>query len=261
MTTRRTTGRATQLREATAAEPAAPAGGPAVFGGFPEAATAFYEGLEADNSKTYWADHKATYEQAVLAPMLALLATLEPEFGAAKLFRPYRDVRFSADKSPYKTHQGAVVGTGTAQGTLYVQLSADGLMLGGGCYVMSKDQLVRYRAAIEDDVPGRRLEAVVAGLREQGFELAGERLQRAPRGVDPSHPRVELLRHKGIAALQNHGAPGWLATPEAAERIADGWRAVSPLNAWLAAHVGAPEPVEGDPRPARRGVSPRGAGV
>jgi uncharacterized protein (TIGR02453 family) len=246
-------------RMTTTRQPADRAG--QVFGGFPEAAIAFYEGLEADNSKAYWTDHKDVYEAAVREPMLALVATLEPEFGEAKLFRPYRDVRFSADKSPYKTHQGAVIGTGTAQGSLYVQLSADGLMLGGGYYVMAKDQLLRYRAAVEDDRSGPGLDAVVATLIEQGFELSGERLQRAPRGVDPAHPRVDLLRHKGIAALLQHGVPGWLTTPEAAERIAEGWRAVAPLTGWLAQHVGAPEPLEGDPRPARRGVSPRGAGV
>jgi uncharacterized protein (TIGR02453 family) len=231
------------------------------FTGFPDEALGFYDGLEADNSKAYWADHRAVYERAVKGPMLALVAALEAEFGPAKLFRPHRDVRFSSDKSPYKTHQGAVVGTGTAQGSLYVQVSADGLMLGGGCYQMAKDQLVRWRSAVEDDATGEPLAAVVARLREQGFDLAGERLQRAPRGADPAHPRVELLKHKGIAATYHHGSPSWLATPEALDRIAEGWRAIGPFNAWLTTHVGPAEAVEGDPRPARRGASPRGAGV
>src|ERR1051325_11884594 len=73
------------------------------FRGWPAEALEFYEGLEADNSKTYWTAHKTVYDEKVHAPMLALLAELEPEFGAGKIFRPYRDVRFSADKSPYKT--------------------------------------------------------------------------------------------------------------------------------------------------------------
>jgi uncharacterized protein (TIGR02453 family) len=232
------------------------------FGGFPAAAIAFYDGLEADNSKAYWADHRTTYEQAVHEPMLALVAALEPEFGAAKLFRPHRDVRFSADKSPHKTHQGAIVGTGTSQGMLYVQVSADGLMIGGGYYQLAKDQLVRYRAAVTDDPAGERLARIVADLVAAGFELAGERLTRAPRGVDPRHPRVELLRHKGIAALKQYGTPAWLSTPAAAEHIARGWRAVAPLTGWLITQVGPAAPVEGDPRSARRGaVSPRGAGV
>ena len=101
------------------------------FSGFPDAGPAFYEGLEADNSKTYWLAHKAVYESAIREPMLALVDALEGEFGEARLFRPYRDVRFSADKSPYKTHQGAFTGADTAFG-YYVQMSADGLALGGG---------------------------------------------------------------------------------------------------------------------------------
>ena len=98
------------------------------FEGWPEEALEFYEGLEADNSKAYWTEHKAVYEDEVLRPMTDLVEELAAEFGEAKIFRPYRDVRFSADKSPYKTHIGALLGTG------YVQLSADGLAAGDGMY-------------------------------------------------------------------------------------------------------------------------------
>ena len=77
------------------------------FEGFPDEGLVFYEGLEADNSKTYWTRHKAAYDEHVKAPLLAMLEELAPEFGTAKVFRPYRDVRFSHDKTPYKTHQGA----------------------------------------------------------------------------------------------------------------------------------------------------------
>lgn len=71
-----------------------------MFTGFPEQALVFYEGLRADNTKAYWQDHRATYDACVKAPMEALLAALEPEFGPAKFFRPYRDVRFSKDNPP-----------------------------------------------------------------------------------------------------------------------------------------------------------------
>src|SRR5260370_41374234 len=96
------------------------------FTGWPEEALDFYEGLEADNTKTYWTANKAVYEDAVLGPMTALLDELGPEFGDTKIFRPYRDVRFSKDKSPYKTAIGATIGDG------YVQLSAEGLAAGNG---------------------------------------------------------------------------------------------------------------------------------
>ena len=215
---------------------------PGPFTGFDEAALGFYEGLEADNSKAYWTDRLPVYEKQVKGPMLALLAALEPEFGAAKLFRPHRDVRFSADKSPYKTHIGATV----RDGSLYVQLSAEGLMLAGGYYTMAKDQLERYRAAVDADGPGRALARVTGTLGREGFELAGERLSRAPRGVDPGHPRIALLRHKGIAGLQRFDEQPWLDGPECLDVVAGGWRRLLPLCRWLDKHVGPSVPAEGD---------------
>src|SRR3954451_24990715 len=79
------------------------------FRGWPVEAVEFYEGLLADNSKTYWQARKHTYDDDVRGPMQELLTELAPEFGQGKIFRPYRDVRFSADKTPYKTHIGAVL--------------------------------------------------------------------------------------------------------------------------------------------------------
>ena len=106
------------------------------FGGWPAEAVEFYEGLEADNSKSYWTSHKAVYEDAVLGPMQELTELLAAEFGEPKIFRPYRDIRFSADKTPYKTHIGAVLGH-----TSYVQFSADGLGAGAGMWHLEPGQL------------------------------------------------------------------------------------------------------------------------
>jgi uncharacterized protein (DUF2461 family) len=92
------------------------------FTGWPVEAIEFYEGLCADNTKTYWVEHKSIYDECVLRPMQELLAELEPDFGEGKIFRPYRDVRFSADKTPYKTAIGATLARGG-----YIQVSADGL--------------------------------------------------------------------------------------------------------------------------------------
>jgi uncharacterized protein (TIGR02453 family) len=221
------------------------------FAGFPDEALLFYEGLEADNSKAYWADQRDRYERAVKAPLLALLAGLEPEFGPGKLFRPYRDIRFSADKTPYKTHAGAVVGTGDAGGALYVQVSAEGLMLGGGYYHLAPDQLSRYRESVLTDRSGKRLAAEVESLTGEGWSLIGERLSRAPRGIDPQHPRIELLRHKGIAAMSDLGTPEWLGSAACLDQVAEHWRRLSGLLGWLHQQVGPTEHAEGDPRSAR----------
>jgi uncharacterized protein (TIGR02453 family) len=211
------------------------------FTGFPEEALDFYEGLEADNSKTYWTDRREVYERAVREPLQALLDELEPEFGAGKIFRPYRDVRFSADKSPYKTAAAALVPAEDGAASFYVQISARGLFVGAGCYHMSRDQLARYREAVLRDRPGSELAQVSEALAGAGFELHGERLQRVPRGVDPGHPRADLLRYKGLAAMHDFGVQPWLETPRCREEVADTWRAAAPLVRWLGQHVGPAE--------------------
>ncbi|MGH8971243.1 MAG: DUF2461 domain-containing protein [Actinomycetes bacterium] len=209
------------------------------FAGVPERALDFYDDLEADNSKAFWSEHRTTYDEAVRAPMLALAERLAPEFGDAVLFRPHRDVRFSKDKSPYKTHQGAFVGTADGVG-LYVQVSAAGLLTAGGWHPRG-EQVRRYREAVAGPT-GAELDRLVRGLERAGFRIEGDRLATRPRGQPPGHPREPLLRHKSLTAAREHGSPGWLHGPEAAEKVAADWRTLGPLVAWLAAHVGPGEP-------------------
>lgn len=204
------------------------------FRGWPAEALEFYEGLEADNSKTYWTAHKATYDEAVHGPMAALLAELEPEFGAGKIFRPFRDVRFSPDKTPYKTAIGATLEHGG-----YIQLSARGLAAGSGMYVMSPDQLARYRDAVVDDGSGGELQKIITEAERHGIEVTGhDRLKTAPRGYPKDHPRIELLRHKGLIAWKEWPVAGWLGTGAAKRRVVDFVRAAQPLNDWLDRRVG-----------------------
>lgn len=210
----------------------------ASFEGFPPEALTFYEGLEADNSKTYWTANRAVYEEAVRGPMEALTGVLEPEFGPFKIFRPHRDVRFSKDKSPYKTHIGAVT-EGEGGEFFYVQLSATGLYAASGYYHMASDQLERYRVALDDDAAGEEALAVVASLEQRGYEIGAHgELKTAPRGYRRDHPRIRLLRLKGLMAGRSFPPDAWFATAEAQERIAECWRGCRPLAAWLNAHVG-----------------------
>jgi uncharacterized protein (TIGR02453 family) len=203
------------------------------FQGWPESALAFYEGLEADNSKAYWQDHKDVYERSVKAPMEALLSELAGEFGESKLFRPYRDTRFSRDKSPYKTAMAARVGDG------YVQLSADGLLAGAGTYHMAPDQLARFRAAVAADKPGKKLQSVVDVLRKTGLDVhAMETLKTAPKGYPKEHPRIELLRMKGLVVSRSWEPAAWLSTAAPKKRVAELFHAAKPMLAWLDANVG-----------------------
>jgi len=210
------------------------------FTGFPDAGLVFYEGLEADNSKTYWAQNRHLYEEHVRRPMQALVAELAAEFGTPKLFRPYRDVRFSHDKTPYKTHQGAVLHReGRGAGSVYVQVSADGLRVSGGSWRLQPDQVERYRRAVADDVPGSRLAEEVARLRSAGWSIDGDQLVRAPRGYPADHPRIDLLRHRSLHAAQQWTPAEWLHERAALEQVRDSWRQLTALNDWLADNVGA----------------------
>lgn len=208
--------------------------GRVTFRGWPAEALEFYEGLEADNSKAYWADHKTVYDEKIYAPMAALLAVLEPEFGSSKIFRPYRDVRFSNDKSPYKTTISASLDSGG-----YIQLSAKGLMAGSGMYMMAPDQLARYREAVADDKTGRQLEHVIAEIESHQIEVGGhESLKTAPKGYPKDHPRVDLLRNKGLVVWKQWPVAAWLGTATAKNRIVEFLRHAQPLNEWLTANVG-----------------------
>lgn len=203
------------------------------FAGWPIEAIEFYEGLEADNSKVYWQDHKAVYDRHVKAPMEELLAELADEFGAGKVFRPYRDVRFSADKTPYKTNCAATIGSG------YISFSADGLSVGGGLYMPDPKALARYREAVDNEKSGVELVKIVAALRKEGYDtMAHEVLKTAPKGYPKDHPRIELLRYKGIAMMKTWPVGAWMGTRKAKDRVVTTLRAGVPLNQWLLRNVG-----------------------
>jgi uncharacterized protein (TIGR02453 family) len=209
------------------------------FEGFPDDGLVFYEGLEADNSKTYWTRHKAAYDAHVKAPLLAMLEELAPEFGTAKVFRPYRDVRFSNDKTPYKTHQGAVIHPQGTAGAWYVQVSADGLRVSGGCWRLESDQVARYRRAVADGVQGPRLQAEVDRLAAAGWAIEGESLTRVPAGHDADAPRMDLLKRKALHASRAWEPTEWLHTRRALEEVRTAWRDLVTLNAWIDDNIGA----------------------
>jgi uncharacterized protein (TIGR02453 family) len=208
------------------------------FSGFPPEAFSFFAGLEADNSKTYWAANKATYEAAVKAPMTAFAEAAAAEFGTFHLFRPHRDVRFAKDKSPYKTHQGAVT-EGEGGEVFYVHLSAEGAMAATGYYMMATDQLERHRAAVAAEETGAEIATIVAGLEKRGYQVgAHDTLKTAPRGYPKDHPRVRLLRLKGLTVSKSFPLGPWLHAKGAHKKLTDVWRGAAALNAWLARNVG-----------------------
>ncbi|MEC5190016.1 MULTISPECIES: DUF2461 domain-containing protein [unclassified Arthrobacter] len=202
------------------------------FAGIPDDAFRFYADLEHNNNRDWWLEHKPVYDAAVKDPLTGLLAGLEPRFGPAKLFRPNRDVRFSLDKSPYKTAQGALTSVADGVG-FYLQLSADGFLIGGGCHTQTPAQLARFRSAVDAPASGEALEAILKDIETAGFAVEGASLKTVPRGFDKDHPRSGLLKHKSLTAAVNVGRPGWLAGPGAIEEVAHRWEELRPLVEWI----------------------------
>jgi uncharacterized protein (TIGR02453 family) len=206
------------------------------FAGIPAEAFDFYDALAADPTKSWWLAHKDDYLRDVREPLVALGEELAAEFGPAHLYRPYRDVRFSRDKSPYKDHQGMFTEYRNGLGW-YLQLSATGMMVAGGWYVSTPEQVGRFRAFVDADDAGalaRQLAAVSAG----GFTVDGQQLKTRPRGIAADHPRLPLLRHRTLYGQLHWQPQEWMGTPGAVDRVADAWRVLRPFMELLADVVG-----------------------
>jgi uncharacterized protein (TIGR02453 family) len=208
-------------------------------GGFTAKATKFFKGLESDNSRDYWTANKAVFEQEVKEPMAALVDSLPERFQPFKVFRMNRDIRFSPDKSPYKTQHGAVHET---DGTVYyVHVDARGLMVACGAYMMAPDQLERYREAVAADSTGRALEGILTDISQRGIEVGhgmGEPLKTAPRGYPKDHPRVDLLRQKAVSAHSRLAGTSLRDAAVVRQFVVDTFDACEPLNDWIRSNVG-----------------------
>jgi len=211
------------------------------FAGFGPAVPKWFKGLEADNSREYFTAHRDYYEESIRGQMEALLMELSGTVGGrVKMFRQNRDIRFSADKSPYKTNTyGVVYGSEMAAEGLYASISADGLVAGSGYHMMARDQLERYREGVADDRCGPELSKLVADARQAGLELWGESLATAPRGYARDHERIELLRRKSLSLGASLRGGRGVSRADALQFVSGTWRAAAPVTAWLAAHVGA----------------------
>ena len=213
----------------------------AAFQGFPAAAFEWFAGLERDNSRAYFTSTRERFEADVRGALEAMLDELALTFGGeVKVFRQQRDLRFTPDKTPYKTRTyGLVYRVPHRPAALYAELSSRGLYAGTGYHVLARDQLERFRAAVADDGTGPALEAAVAAAQDAGLEIEGERLRTAPRGHPRDHPRIELLRRKAVIAGRREppGAAG-IGRDAALGHVSGCWRAAAPIVAWLDEHVG-----------------------
>ncbi|MCC6764279.1 MAG: DUF2461 domain-containing protein [Deltaproteobacteria bacterium] len=242
------------MPKATTAARIAKTAPPACFTGFADRDARFFTKLARNQSRDWFAANRDEYEEGWLAPMKALLAAVREklapryaheEIAPPKVFRIYRDVRFSKDKSPYKTHVGGYLGiAGSGAGpsgaaALYFHVGAGELFACAGQYVMDGEQLKRFRAAVDDAKRGPELAKLVAALGRAGFTIDSyERTQRVPRGFDPEHPRAELLRRKGLIVMFPAPARALLTSPKLVDALVAHAKKAVPLVEWLAAVTG-----------------------
>jgi uncharacterized protein (TIGR02453 family) len=209
------------------------------FAGFGPGLPDFFRGLAADNSKAFFDSHRAVYEEQVRTPLSRLLEEAAERFGGSvKLFRQNRDTRFSADKSPYKTNTYGMVHGIAGRQPLYASVSAEGIYAGTGEYQMQKDQLDRFRAAIDDGDSGPDLVHALDVATAAGLDRWGEEMKTVPRGFAPDHPRAALLRIKGLVVGAQLGPAETLDGRRPLDHCLRVWDAAGPLSDWLVAHVG-----------------------
>jgi uncharacterized protein (TIGR02453 family) len=222
------------------------------FDGFADSKLTFFRSLAKHQDREWFSARKGEYEEGWHKPMLALLTEARAkldrvykhcELAEPKVMRIHRDVRFSKDKSPYKTWIGGGVSVARsaklpeAPAALYMHMGIEEgrprAFGASGIYGMMPEALARYRAALLDDKKGREIATLVAKLEKKGYRVAAmETTKKVPRGVDPGHPRAELLKKKGL--IVSFEAP----LPSLTKRALLDWaveraQAAAPLVEWL----------------------------
>ncbi len=201
----------------------------AQFTGFTVEAGAFLDELARNNTREWFSAHRADYDQLLRGPMTALLAEAQRQYGPGRVMRPNRDVRFSHDKSPYRTDISLWAGD---LGGVYAHLDATGLDVGGGLYGPTREQLDRARSTIaERPDQADRLRQVIADLEQQGFQAPEPPLTTAPRGYPRNHPAIDLLR------LTHYAERLRLPLTADPQLVYESWENTEPLLQWISDHL------------------------
>ena len=221
------------------------------FEGFADGDAKFFRTLAKKNDRDWFQAHKTEFEEGWNSPMKLLLSEVSEavdkyyphcDLDAPKVFRIFRDVRFSKDKTPYKTHLGGFIPLRRSGRkatdlpmALYFQVGATPSFGAAGHYMMEPHSLEHFRVAVADEKRGKELTRILATLDKKGFPAeAHERLKRVPKAYDEDHPRAELLKQKGLVVRFPEAPTGVLATPKLVRWLADGCKASAALVEWLA---------------------------
>lgn len=217
------------------------------FAGFDRDALQFLHELSVEMNREWFEANKARYQARWVTPMMALLEdvrgrlvkTYAPlRLGPAKIFRIYRDTRFSKDKAPYKTHVSGFIPLREHCVALYIHLGVDEEFVGAGTYYFEPEQLPRWRKLVAADKTGKQLAAMVGKLRKRKFEVGGhEDYKKVPKGFAPDHPRAEFLKMRGLTAGPPAIPRGLLHKPGLADWLVEQSKAMAPLVSWLYRNV------------------------
>jgi len=228
----------------------------AEFQGFPQAGLQFLAELTANNNKQWFEQHKPDYIQYVRDPALAFIEALGSRLktlnknivydlrtnGSGSLMRIYRDVRFSKDKTPYKTNVGIVFWEDSDEklknSSFYFHLEPAGALMYAGVYQFEKSVLAAYRKAVLDDRKGVELAAVIDRLQADGYKITGEHYKRVPNGLPADHPRAQMLKHDSLGAHSPTIAPEVVASPQLVEVCYEHCKHLLPIEQWLAKLIG-----------------------
>lgn len=225
------------------------------FSCFPDATRAFLEGIAANNDKAWFEANRALYEAGYVEPGKAFVSTMAPRLMAispdvhaeprinGSIMRVNRDVRFSKDKRPYKTHLDFWFWHGEKKGWanpgFYLRITPEQVFLGTGMHQFDKDLLDSFRHAVVLPRSGKALQAAIARVRAAGDYEIGERTRKLPpRGFEVDPDRAEFLLHEGLTATKT--LPGRVAYEAGfADLCAAHFAATWPVGEWLRAELGA----------------------
>lgn len=199
----------------------------------------FLKDLSKNNNRDWFQENKPVYEkyhQEVIAFANDLLHKLnehdviETPSGKKSLFRIYRDVRFSKDKSPYKTNWagGFKRATKFRRGGYYFHIEPGSSFVGGGFWAPNKEDLQRIREEIS--VNAQELRDIIQhkDFVETFGSLQGEQLKKAPKGFDPEHPDIDLLRYKQFIFSKSYSEKEVLS-PDFADQLNDAFSKMRPF--------------------------------
>lgn len=212
------------------------------FSGFNDDIFNFLRGLEVHNSKAYWAEHQAVWQGQVRPAMQALLTDLTPYFGNIRMYRPNRDIRFSHDKSPYKTWVGITTqGTGPGGIGLFFAIEPYGVRFSAGSSAFASDQIKEFRRALDNPVAGNEFLRIKQAIEAHGnIVMSGKnpQLQRVPKDYDADHPRAEYLKWRGAVMRKRFELEDWVYQPSLVDKVTEIWSQGLPLVEWIQTNVG-----------------------